>query len=52
LVGSSGLSIFVLHALANSTFKDFGEKNVLIAVLPLVVMIMIQLRNNVSEVKH
>ena len=43
---SSVSSIFILHALVHSTFKDFGEKNVLIAMLPLVLMMIIQLRDN------
>lgn len=47
---SVGITIvFVLHGIANSTLKDFGEKNLLLAVMPLVLVSLIRLRQGRPE---
>ena len=44
--------IFLLHSIANSTFKDFGEKNLLVAILPLVVVYVLKARDRVLSVQQ
>lgn len=51
-LATATVGIFLLHCVANSTFKDFGEKNLLVAILPLVSVYVLKSYDRVLDVRQ